>query len=212
MASPARSARQTRRPRRPCEASPRRPFLAALGLHLVAWHGGVHGGNPPARFDSSHCLFQRVPVLPAPRASSTTVPISLRTTQTGPDRQRSSKTPSPRRHASSARPSVTHSTQATSEPGSSSPWSSSPLPTADLAPNSSATTFTTERALPSSAVQLRCCSRVVVLGRLPFDRDSAACSAWSRQRITVKNDGSCSLRFDTATRNTARANAALGVP
>jgi hypothetical protein len=36
-------------------------------------------------------------------------------------------------------------------------------------------------------------------------RDSAACSAWSRQTITVKNDGSCSRGPDTATRNTARA-------
>jgi hypothetical protein len=41
--------------------------------------------------------------------------------------------------------------------------------------------------------------------RLPFDRDWLACSAWSRQTITVKNDASCSLRPDTATRNMARA-------
>ena len=27
--------------------------------------------------------------------------------------------------------------------------------------------------------------------RLPLDRDSAACSAWSRHTITVKNDASC---------------------
>jgi hypothetical protein len=33
----------------------------------------------------------------------------------------------------------------------------------------------------------------------------AACSAWSRHTITVKNDASCSRRPDTATRNTARA-------
>jgi hypothetical protein len=30
--------------------------------------------------------------------------------------------------------------------------------------------------------------------------DSAACSAWSRHTTTVKNDGSCSRRLDTATR------------
>ena len=41
--------------------------------------------------------------------------------------------------------------------------------------------------------------------RLPLARDCAACSAWSRHTTTVKNDGSCSLRFDTATRNLARA-------
>jgi hypothetical protein len=34
--------------------------------------------------------------------------------------------------------------------------------------------------------------------RLPFVRDSAACSAWLRQTITVKNDASCSRRPDTA--------------
>ena len=28
--------------------------------------------------------------------------------------------------------------------------------------------------------------------RLPFASDSAACSAWSRHTITVKNDASCS--------------------
>src|SRR5205814_1685166 len=31
--------------------------------------------------------------------------------------------------------------------------------------------------------------------------DSPACSAWSRQTTTVKNDASCSRRPDTATRN-----------
>ena len=41
--------------------------------------------------------------------------------------------------------------------------------------------------------------------RLPFERDCAACSAWSRQTMTVKNDASCSRRPDTATRNMARA-------
>jgi hypothetical protein len=61
-----------------------------------------------------------------------------------------------------------------------------------LGPSSSATTSRTERALPSSAVQLRCWSRPMTTTRLPFDRDSAACSAWSRQTMTVKNDGSCS--------------------
>jgi integrase len=49
-----------------------------------------------------------------------------------------------------------------------------------LGPSSSATTSTTERALPSSAVQLRCWSRPTTTTRLPLDRDSAACSAWSR--------------------------------
>jgi hypothetical protein len=42
-------------------------------------------------------------------------------------------------------------------------------------------------------------------GRLPFDKDSAACSAWSRHTTTVKNDASCSRRPETATRNMARA-------
>jgi hypothetical protein len=79
-------------------------------------------------------------------------------------------------------------------------------------PSSSATTSTTERALPSSAVQLRCWSRPTTTTRLPFDSDSAACSAWSRYTITVKNDASCSLGPDTATRNLARAIPALGVP
>ena len=41
--------------------------------------------------------------------------------------------------------------------------------------------------------------------RLPLDRDSTDCSAWSRQTITVKNDASCSRRPLTATRNIARA-------
>jgi hypothetical protein len=41
--------------------------------------------------------------------------------------------------------------------------------------------------------------------RLPLVRDSAACSAWSRHTITVKNDASCSRLPDTATRNLARA-------
>jgi hypothetical protein len=42
-------------------------------------------------------------------------------------------------------------------------------------------------------------------GRLPFDKDSAACSAWSRHTTTVRNDASCSRRPETATRNMARA-------
>ena len=74
-----------------------------------------------------------------------------------------------------------------------------------LAPSSSATTSTTDRAEPSSAVQLRCRSRPTTTTRLPFDNDSAACSAWSRQTITVKNDASWSRWPDTATRNLARA-------
>jgi hypothetical protein len=48
---------------------------------------------------------------------------------------------------------------------------------------------------PSSAVQLRCWSRPRITTRLPLARDSAACSAWSRHTITVKNDGSCSRRL-----------------
>src|SRR5215218_2927416 len=74
-----------------------------------------------------------------------------------------------------------------------------------LGPSSSATTSTACRALPSSVVQLRCWSRPMTTTRLPFERDCAACSAWSRHTITVKNDASCSRRPDTATRNTARA-------
>jgi hypothetical protein len=41
--------------------------------------------------------------------------------------------------------------------------------------------------------------------RLPLARDSAACSAWSRQRTTVRNDASCSRRPLTATRSMAQA-------
>jgi hypothetical protein len=39
----------------------------------------------------------------------------------------------------------------------------------------------------------------------PAHDHGAACSAWSRQTTTVKNDASCSRRPDTATRNMARA-------
>jgi hypothetical protein len=46
-----------------------------------------------------------------------------------------------------------------------------------LGPSSSATTSTTERALPFSAVQVRCWSRPTTTTRLPFARDCAACSA-----------------------------------
>src|SRR5829696_6926180 len=74
-----------------------------------------------------------------------------------------------------------------------------------LGPTSSATTSTTDRALPSPAVHVRCWSRPTTTTRLPLLSDCAACSAWSRQMITVKNDGSCSRRPDTATRNRARA-------
>ena len=55
-------------------------------------------------------------------------------------------------------------------------------------------TSTTERALPSSAVQLRCWSRPMTTTRLPLLRDWLACSAWSRHTITVKNEASCSRR------------------
>ena len=51
-----------------------------------------------------------------------------------------------------------------------------------------------DRALPSSAVRARCSSRPMTTTRLPFLSDCAACSAWSRHTITVKNDASCSLR------------------
>jgi hypothetical protein len=55
-------------------------------------------------------------------------------------------------------------------------------------------TSTTDRALPSSAVQLRCWSRPTTTTRLPLLSDSATCSAWSRHTTTVKNDASCSRR------------------
>jgi hypothetical protein len=55
-----------------------------------------------------------------------------------------------------------------------------------LGPSSSATTSTTERALPSSAVQVRCWSRPTTTTRLPFDSDSAACSACSHHTTTVR--------------------------
>jgi Phage integrase family len=74
-----------------------------------------------------------------------------------------------------------------------------------LAPSSSATTSTTERALPSSAVQLRCWSRPTTMTRLPLASDWLACWAWSRQTMTVKNDASCSRLPEMATRNMARA-------
>jgi hypothetical protein len=63
---------------------------------------------------------------------------------------------------------------------------------AQARPSSSVTTSTTERALPSSAVQVRCRSRPTTTTRLPFESDSTACSAWSRHTTTVKNDASCS--------------------
>jgi hypothetical protein len=81
-----------------------------------------------------------------------------------------------------------------------------------LAPSSSATTSTVDRALPFWSVQLRCWSRPTTTTRLPFESDCAACSAWSRHTTTVKNDASCSRGPDTATRNMARAIPALGVP
>src|SRR4029453_1756747 len=64
------------------------------------------------------------------------------------------------------------------------------VPHRRLGPSSSAMTSTVERALPSSAVQLRCWSRPMTTTRLPLLSDSAACSAWSRHTMTVKNDGS----------------------
>jgi 3,4-dihydroxy-2-butanone 4-phosphate synthase len=68
-----------------------------------------------------------------------------------------------------------------------------------LGPSSSATTSTTERALPSSAVQARCRSRPTTTTRLPLVSDWTACSAWSRHTITVKNEVSWSRRPETAT-------------
>jgi hypothetical protein len=41
--------------------------------------------------------------------------------------------------------------------------------------------------------------------RCPSRRNCAACSAWSRHTITVKNDGFLSRRPETAARNMARA-------
>ena len=61
-------------------------------------------------------------------------------------------------------------------------------------PSSSATTSTTDQAVPSSAVQVRCWSRPITMARLPLASDRVACSAWSRHTITVKNDSSCSQR------------------
>jgi hypothetical protein len=80
-----------------------------------------------------------------------------------------------------------------------------------LGPSSSASTSTMDRALPSSAVQLLCWSRPTTTTRLPLDSDSTACSAWSRHTTTVKNDASCSRLPETATRNMARGDSALGV-
>ena len=78
-------------------------------------------------------------------------------------------------------------------------------------PSSSATTSTTDRALPSSADQLRCWSRPMTTTRLPLARDCAACSAWSRQTITVKNDASCSLPARHRDSEHGPGDAALGV-
>jgi hypothetical protein len=72
-----------------------------------------------------------------------------------------------------------------------------------LGPTSSAVTSTVDRALPSSAVQLRCWSLPTTTIRLPLDRDSATCSARSRHTTTVKNDASCSRGPLTVTRNMA---------
>jgi hypothetical protein len=81
-----------------------------------------------------------------------------------------------------------------------------------LGPSSSATTSTVDRALPSSAVQLRCWSRPTTTIRLPLDSDCAACSASSRHTMTVKNDASWSRRPLTATRNMARVGEGPGGP
>ena len=80
-----------------------------------------------------------------------------------------------------------------------------------LGPSSSATTSTTDRVLPSSAVHARCWSRPTTTTRLPLDSDCAACSAWSRHTITAYNDASCSRRPDAATQSTAPGYPALGL-
>jgi hypothetical protein len=51
-----------------------------------------------------------------------------------------------------------------------------------LVPCSSATASTTDRAEPSSAVQLRRWSRPTTTTRLPLARDAAVCLAWSATR------------------------------
>jgi hypothetical protein len=56
----------------------------------------------------------------------------------------------------------------------------------------------------------RCWNRPTTTTRLPFESECAACSAWSRRTITVKNDASCSFRVLTATRNLARGDPGLG--
>jgi hypothetical protein len=80
--------------------------------------------------------------------------------------------------------------------GPSSPWLSSPSPSAGPAPSSSARTSTTDWALPSSAVQLRCWSRPTTTTRLPLASDSAACLAWLRRRLTLSPWGPISRTTD----------------
>jgi hypothetical protein len=75
-----------------------------------------------------------------------------------------------------------------------------------LGPSCSASTSTTDRgasvlAGPAALLQPAHDHHPAALRQ----GDSAACSAWSRHTTRVKNDGSCSRRLDTATRNIARA-------
>src|SRR4029450_9285589 len=52
-------------------------------------------------------------------------------------------------------------------------------------PSSSASTSATDRALPSSAVRVRCWRRPRTTTRRPLARDSATWSAWARRTTTV---------------------------
>jgi len=56
------------------------------------------------------------------------------------------------------------------------------------APTSSASISVTERLSPSGVSQLRCRSRPVTITRSPLERESARCSAWSRQTLTRRNE------------------------
>src|SRR5215216_4836478 len=54
------------------------------------------------------------------------------------------------------------------------------------APTSSASSSVTDRLSPSGVSQLRWRSRPVTMTRSPLERDSARCSAWPRQTLTLK--------------------------
>jgi hypothetical protein len=77
----------------------------------------------------------------------------------------------------------------------------------ELAPTSSASISATDRFSPSGVSQVRCRSRPVTMTRSPFARESARCSAWPRQTLTLKklvspsrHSPSCWMRWVTATR------------